>query len=81
METIPISAERKAQLEVSARQQGKEPAQVADEALAAWLDWEREDFEATVAAVKEGYADFEAGRSRPAEDVLRDLRRKHGIPD
>ena len=80
METIPISPERKAQLEASVRQQGKDPAQVADEASSAWLDWEREDFEATVAAVEEGYADFEAGRSRPAEDVLTDLRRKHGIP-
>jgi predicted transcriptional regulator len=80
METIRISAERMAQLEASARQQGKEVAQVADDALAAWLDWEREDFEATIAAVQEGYADFEAGRSRLASDVLSDLRRRHGIP-
>ena len=78
METIPISSERKAQLEASARMQGKEPAKVADEALAAWLEWER-DFEATIAALQEGYADFEAGRFRPAADALNDLRRKHGL--
>ena len=40
-------------MEASARQQGKEAAQVADEAPAAWLDWEREDFDATVAACEE----------------------------
>lgn len=80
METIPITAERKAEFETLARRQGKDPAELVDQALAAWLEWDRDDFEATVVAVEEGYADVESGRSRPAADVLSDLRRKHGIP-
>ena len=79
MESIPLSAERKAELEASARRQGKDLAEVAEAAVAAWLEWERDDFEATVEAIAEGFADVEAGRTRPAEDVLNDLRRKHGL--
>lgn len=40
-----------------------------EEALARW----REE-EASVAAIREGLADIEAGRMRPAEDVIRELR-------
>lgn len=74
METIPITAERKAELEALARRQGKDLADLVDQALAAWLKWDRDDFEATIAAVNEGYADIEAGRSRPAAEALQDLR-------
>lgn len=40
-----------------------------EQALALWR--EREE---SVAAIREGLADVEAGRTRPAEDVLRELR-------
>lgn len=40
-----------------------------EEMLSQW----RERME-TVVAVREGIADFEAGRSRPADDVLREIR-------
>ena len=35
----------------------------------------------TVRAIRQGLADVEAGRTRPAEDVVRDLCRKHNLPD
>ncbi len=41
-------------------------------------DEERDD---TLAAVREGLADVEAGRTRPAEDVIRDLCRKYNLAD
>ena len=79
MEAVAVSAKRRAQLEASARAQGKPVEQVVDEALAAWFEFESEDFDATVAAANQGWADFEAGRHRPAQEMLDDLRRKHGF--
>ena len=35
---------------------------------------------ATVQAVQEAYEDMKAGRTRPAAEVLEDLRLKHGLP-
>ena len=35
----------------------------------------------TLHAIRQGLADVEAGRTRPAEDVVRDLCRKHNLPD
>ncbi len=54
-----------------------------DDALLSWevenqTDEERED---TLQAIREGLADVEAGRTRPAEDVIRDLCRRHNLPD
>lgn len=40
-----------------------------EEALALWREQE-----ATIAAIQEGLADVKAGRVRPLEDVLRELR-------
>jgi hypothetical protein len=54
-----------------------------DEALELWefenlTDAERQD---TLQAIRQGLADVDAGRTRPAEDVVRDLCRKHGLVD
>ena len=54
-----------------------------DDALNSWefeiqAAKERED---TLEAMREGLADVAAGRTRPAEDVIRALCRKHNIPD
>jgi predicted transcriptional regulator len=38
------------------------------------------DFEDACRGIERGHADFEAGRSRPAQDVLNDLRRKYDLP-
>jgi predicted transcriptional regulator len=44
MEMMPLPSERKAQLEEYARRRGQDPAAALDEALAAYLDWEKQDF-------------------------------------
>ncbi len=44
------------------------------------LTWEREDYNETVAAIMEAYEDVKAGRTRPAEEVLEELRVEHGFP-
>ena len=77
---IPLKPERKAQLEEYAKRRGQEPAAALDEALAAYLDWERQDFAEAVGAIGQGYDDLRAGRTRPAAEFLADLRRKHDLP-
>jgi predicted transcriptional regulator len=77
---IPLKPERRAQLEEYAERRGLEPAAALDDALAAYLEWERQDFAQAVEGVGRGYEDVKAGRTRPADEFLADLRRKHDLP-
>jgi predicted transcriptional regulator len=79
MEMVPVTPERKAQLEDYAQRNGQDTATVLDEALAAYLEWEDEDFEEAVQAVQEGYEDVLAGRTRPAAEFLAEIRQKYGF--
>jgi predicted transcriptional regulator len=80
MDMIPLNPERMAQLEEYARRVGQDPASALDQALAAYLDWERQDFEEAVESIRVGDADVQAGRTRPAAEFFADLRRKHDFP-
>jgi predicted transcriptional regulator len=80
MEMMPLKPERKAQLEEYARRRGQDPVAALDDVLASYLDWERQDFAEATEGIHRGQQDVEAGRTRPASDVLADLRRKHGLP-
>ncbi len=54
-----------------------------DEALARW-EYENapeDEREETIRAIQRGLDDMHAGRTRPAEDALRDLCRKHGLSE
>ena len=44
MKAIPLKPERQAAIEALARKRGKTPADALDEALAAYLEWEQQDF-------------------------------------
>lgn len=80
MQSITITEKRRAQLEEYARRRGQDPAAALDEALAAYLEWERHDFEEAVEGIRHGYEDVRAGRTRPAAEFLAEIRQKHGIP-
>lgn len=80
MDMIPLKPERKAQLEEYAKRRGQDPATALDDALATYLEWERQDFAEAVEGVRQGYEDVKAGRSKPAAEVLTALRRKHDLP-
>lgn len=80
MDAIPLTPERKAQLEEYAKRRGQDPAAALDDALAAYLEWERQDFAEAVEGVGRGYKDLKSGRTRPAGEFLADLRRKHDLP-
>ena len=80
MDVIPIKPERKAQLEEYAQRHGQDTAAALDVALAEYLEWERQDYKESVAAISRGYEDVRAGRTRPATEFFEELREKHGFP-
>ena len=80
METLPVKPERLAQLEEFARRRGKTTADALDDALADYLEWERQDYQETVEAVRQGHEDVKAGRTKPAEKFLDEFARRHGLP-
>jgi hypothetical protein len=77
---IPLKPERKAQLEEYAQRHGQDTASALDEALGAYLEWERQDFEEAVEGIRRGHEDVKIGRTRPAAEFLSAMRRKHDIP-
>ena len=66
-------------MEEFARLRGKTPADALDEALATYLEWEQQDFEEAVRGIQQGHDDVKAGRTRPSDEFLRDIRQKNGI--
>jgi len=63
MNAFPTKPERLAELEDLARRRGTSTAETLDEALAAHLEWERQDYQEAVAGIRQGYQDVKAGRS------------------
>ncbi len=80
MDLIPIKPERMEQLEQYARRHGQDTAAALDHALAEYLEWERRDYEQAVGAIRRGFEDMKAGRTRPTAEFLEELREKHGFP-
>lgn len=80
MESLPVKPERLVQLEEFARRRGKSTADALDDALADYLEWERQDYLAAVEGVRQGSEDVKAGRSVPADEFFDDFARKHGLP-
>jgi len=80
MDMIPLKPERRAQLDEYAERHGQDPAAALDEALATYLDGERQDFHEAVEGIRKGYEDVTAGRARPAAEFLSQVRRKHDLP-
>ena len=75
-----LKPEHKAQLEEYAQRRGQDTATALDDMLAAYLEWERQDFEEAIEGIRRGYADVKAGRMRPAAEFLAEMRQKHDIP-
>ena len=79
MGSIHINSERRAELEEYAKRRGQDAETALDEALANYLEWERQDFAQTAEGIRRGYEDVKAGRTRPTSEVLGGLRRKHDL--
>ena len=80
MDMVAIKPERKAQLDDYARRHGQDVTAALDDALAAYLEWERADYQEAVEGIREGYEDVKAGRTQSADEAFGDLRVKHGLP-
>jgi predicted transcriptional regulator len=80
MDVIPIKPERKAQLEEYAQRRGQDTAAALDDALAEYLEWERQDYQEAIEGIRQGYEDVKAGRTQSAEEAFEELRVKHGLP-
>lgn len=80
MEMMPVKPERKAQLEEYAKRRGQDPATALDDALATYLEWERQDFAEAVEGIRRGYEDVKAGNTRLASEFLAEMRQKHDLP-
>jgi predicted transcriptional regulator len=80
MDTLPLKPERMAQLAEYAERHHQDPATALDDVLANALDWERQEYQEAVEGVREGFADYKAGRTQPVEELFEELRMKHGLP-
>ena len=80
MDTLPVKPDRLAQLEEFARRRGKSTADALDDALAEYLEWERQDYQEALAAIRQGHEDVKAGRTAPADQFFDQFARKHGLP-
>lgn len=79
-QTLHIKPERRAELEEYAKLNDQSPEEALDDLLAEQLEWKRRDYEEAVEGIRRGYEDMKAGRTRPAEEFLEELRVKHGFP-
>jgi hypothetical protein len=75
MDMISLKPKRRAQLEEYAKRWGQDPAAL-EEALAAYLEWELQDFAETADRIRREFEDVKAGRTTPAAKFLADARRK-----
>lgn len=80
MDAIALKPERRAQLEEYAKRRGKGTDEALDEALAAYLEWERQDYSESLESIDQASADITDGRTKSASEFLRNVARKHGLP-
>ena len=80
MEMVPLTAERKAQLDAYAARHGQDAASALDRVLAEALEWDKQEYEKSVAAIHQGYEEVKAGRTQPAAEFFREVRTKYGFP-
>ena len=71
---------RMAQLDEYARRHGQDAVTALDDVLAWYLAWEQQDYREAAEGIRQGYADFKAGRTGQADQVFGELREKHGLP-
>lgn len=75
MQPITLKPERRAELEEYAQLHGQTPADALDDLLAAQLERSKREYQETVNAALRGYEDVKAGRTKPAEQVYKSLRK------
>lgn len=74
MDMVALTPERKAQLDDYAQRHGQDAATALDEVVAAYLEWEEQDYREAVKGIRAGYEDFLAGRFRLVDEAFGELR-------
>ena len=74
--TITIRPELEKKLRAKASRDGRDLNAVAESLLESALDWEARDREEAIAGIRRGLTSSDAGRVRPAAEVIADLRAK-----
>ena len=69
-----------AQPDDHAQRYGQSVTDALDDALGAYLEWERTDYREAVEGIRRGYEDVRAGRTAPAAEFFAEMRRKYGLP-
>jgi predicted transcriptional regulator len=77
MDALPLKPERLAQLEEFARRRGQSTADALDDALTDSLEWERQDYQDALDAVRVGHKDVKAGRVMSADQFFDEFARHH----
>lgn len=80
MDALPLKPERLAQRKEFARRRGQSTADAVDNALADYLEWEREDYQEALDAVRQGHEDVKARRTMPADQFFDAFARQHQLP-
>lgn len=80
MESVNLKPERRAELAEYAERHGQDVETALDEVLADYFQADKAEYDETVKAVAEAWEDVKAGRTYPAEQVLEEMRVKHGFP-
>src|SRR5260370_39224854 len=80
MDLIPLKPERKAQLEEYAHRHAQDPAAALDDALAAYLERERQAYLDAVEGTPRGYQAVKVSRTFPAAAVRDGIPRQPVIP-
>ena len=79
MEMMPVKPERKAQLEAYAQRHGQDAVAALDEVLASYFEWEQQDYQASLEAIRRANDDVITGRTKSADEVHKAVRQKYGF--
>ena len=80
MEMMAVKPERKAQLEAYAQRHGQDAVAALDEVLASYFEWEQQDYQASLEAIRRANDDVMTGRTKSAAEVHEAVRQKYGFP-
>ena len=79
--TIVLSPQTERKLREKASREGGDINHVADQIISSTIDWEMQEREETIQALRIADQAAALGKVRPLADVIRDHRAKYGLPE
>ncbi len=72
--TITLTPETEAQVNEQARKSGRDVSSLVESYVKQAMEWQKQELEETLEALDRSMADFEAGRYKPASEVIAKMR-------